>query len=386
VDDPSPRPIANLGELGLSLPVAEPGRALRTLVRALDGMQKEAIVVSSETGRAWRLVSDEGPYLNGTDLAPPPLGFFCAGMAAAHANAILAEAAARDVRISHLRLVQDTYYSMEGSALRGTMTGGAAAPELEVEAGCDLSEAELAELAREAVATSPVAGLVRGVHESAFALVRNGEQIETGRVHSLPGAPAADPREWFERAEVGDAGEELLRKVAEAEQVQGEGGAGSSLRSEQSRTLHVRAVCTIRDDGTKVIDQILFSPVGSQFRLLSAEEGQAPDALTLLSAGIGFCYMTQLGRYATITRRPLDGYRIVQDTRFSASGGRADVLSARALPHGRRTRLLYGDARTLSSIRVPFGSERKTCRMPAPGTSLATNSTPAAPSRAASSS
>ncbi len=53
--------------------------ALRVQVRALDGMQKEA-VVSTNSGNTWRLVSDEGPYLNGTDLAPFPLAFYTAGM------------------------------------------------------------------------------------------------------------------------------------------------------------------------------------------------------------------------------------------------------------------------------------------------------------------
>ncbi|MFV1963712.1 MAG: OsmC family peroxiredoxin, partial [Acidimicrobiia bacterium] len=57
-----------------------PGTFLRTVVRALVGMQKEAAVTIEPDGSVWRLVSDEGPYLNGTDLAPFPLAFFAAGM------------------------------------------------------------------------------------------------------------------------------------------------------------------------------------------------------------------------------------------------------------------------------------------------------------------
>jgi len=43
-----------------------------------------------------------------------------------------------------------------------------------------------------------------------------------------------------------------------------------------------------------------------------------------MSAGIGFCFMTQFGRYAEIVRKELSAYRVVQDTYFSlggASGG-----------------------------------------------------------------
>ncbi len=43
-------------------------------------MQKEAIVVSASSGKAWRLASDEGPYLDGYDSAPCPLSFLTTGL------------------------------------------------------------------------------------------------------------------------------------------------------------------------------------------------------------------------------------------------------------------------------------------------------------------
>ena len=83
-------------------------------------------------------------------------------------------------------------------------------------------------------------------------------------------------------------------------------------------------------DGRKEIIQELFSPLGSTFRFLSKEaegfggDGRAPDAATYISAGIAFCFMTQLGRYAKIVKKQLDEYKVIQDTHFSlggASGG-----------------------------------------------------------------
>ena len=295
-------------------------------MRSLEGMQKEALVVSSATGRTWRVISDEGPYLAGTDLAPPPLGHFVTGMVAMHANELLALAAARGIELRGLRLEQDSFYTMEGSALRGTMTGGALPPRLRVEAGGDLSEEELRALAADAVAGSPLAGLVTGTHNSLFALVHNGERIATGRVAGLAGEAADCAVDRFEQIEPEPVAELLLRKVHDADRVDGEGGADTSLQPEQSRKLNARAVCTIRNDGVKVIDQFLLRPVGSQFRLLSDETGRAPDAFSYLAAGIGFCFMTQLGRYAAITKKPLDGYSVVQDTHFSTRGESADPV------------------------------------------------------------
>lgn len=88
-----------------------------------------------------------------------------------------------------------------------------------------------------------------------------------------------------------------------------------------------------------VVEVTIHEPQGSTFRFLSDEpaglggDGRAPDALAYISAGIGFCFMTQIGRYAKILQRSLGDYHISQDTRFSYGnpsaepprGGRADA-------------------------------------------------------------
>ena len=90
---------------------------IRTTARALAGMQKEAIIQHGPAGAVWRVVCDEGPWLNGTDLAPFPLAFFAAGLAASLMSQILGEAGDRGVGIDSLSLVQDNFFTMEGSAL-----------------------------------------------------------------------------------------------------------------------------------------------------------------------------------------------------------------------------------------------------------------------------
>jgi len=283
----------------IAAPDNRKGDALRTYVRSLSGFQKEALVRSAKTGDTWRLVSDEGPYLNGHDAACCPLAFLSVGMAASFMNEILAHAEQQNVDIRSLKLTLDNYYTMKGSMPRRTMVGGAENIELQVAIDCDLDDSELNTFLTEATYAS-----------------------------ELDGALLKDPADLFSDIEALPADvPALLQTVGPTPKKAVEGGTAtgsSSLSDEQDRRLNIGAVATLRDDGIKEIQQMQYSPYGTSFRLLSSEDGRAPDANTLISAGIGFCFMTQFGRFVSMLKLDLPDYRIVQDTHFSlggASGG-----------------------------------------------------------------
>ena len=308
----------------LNIPPAPYRKGLdyRTAVRSLTAMQKEALVLTPG-GKAWRMTSDEGPYLNGYDMAPPPLGFLTAGMVSSYMVEIRALAKQRGITLNRIRMIQDNYYTMEGSAPRGTMVGGALPVDLEIQIESDGDTGTVNKLLQDAVHASPLNGLMRGRHESLFTLTVNGEVVEPGRVPAIPGGALPDPSERFDAAKqqhtLDDA---LVRKVNAGELTEGSGGRGSSLKSDQKRTLHVRGVCEIRSDELLTVTQHLFNPVGSAFQFIADETAeQAPDPATLISAGLGFCFMTQLGRYAQIMKKDLSAYRILQDTFFTPGGG-----------------------------------------------------------------
>lgn len=312
--------------------------AVRVYVRALTGMQKEAIVYYEPTGNAWRMVSDEGPYLNGTDLAPFPLAFFSAGMAFSFMAELLRHAVVHHVPIESLRLIQDNFYTMEGSALRGDMLGGAKPAEIRVEIQADASQAVIEKLMRLAEQSSPAQAYMRDKLTNTFALNLNGRQIPVVNVAASTAPPSPDPEPMFEADGLLDASEyvpDIITKLTAAGTVFGvEGGAGSSLQAEQKRTLHVRGIGTLREDGLKEVQVQLFKPIGSTFRFISDEQSRsAPPSLAYLAAGVGFCYMTQMGRYAHIVKQDLPSYCIVQDNGFSFRGDiREETLQARAEP------------------------------------------------------
>jgi uncharacterized OsmC-like protein len=378
-------PLAGVDAAATSAPSRHRARVeLSTLARALSGMQKEAVVSGSPNGRSWRMACDEGPYLNGTDLAPFPLAFFTTGLVNSYLMEILDLARLRGTKIGALELVQDNLYTMEGSAVRGDMIGGALPVALQVRLDADASEDALQDLVAAAVIRSPADALLRSTLTSEFSIVKNGEAVSVGTVR--PAATATgeedlsdatfdavrpDPNADFPR--------DIVTKLAAAKSVLGaEGGAGSSLQSEQKRTLHVRGIAALRADGLAETQVQLFKPIGSSFRFLCDLEQlggtRAPSPLEYLSAGVAFCFLTQIGRYAAILKHDVERYAIAQRTRFQFAGGDGmaamaasadavcthvdigadidDATARKTVDMGERTCFLHAAARTPLKTRV----------------------------------
>jgi organic hydroperoxide reductase OsmC/OhrA len=320
--------VGNAGDVGLAYPDNRKGLPVRLAVRSLVGMQKEALVYNGATGRTWRLASDEGAYLNGLDQAPCPLSFLTTGMVSSYMNEILALAAQRGITIRDIRLVQDNYYTMKGSAKAGSLIGGARDIGLEAQIESDADNDALHALVHDAIAASPLNGLMRGALQSLFTLSHNGAEIALGNSAHVGSPGLADPGDNFDRAEPGpgDWSGHIVRNGMTPKAEHTVTLAGGSLTDHQDRLLHVRGICTLRADGVKQIEQHLYNPHGSIYYHLSDEaeghggKGLAPDAASLIAAGIGFCFMTQFGRFARITGKSLGSYRIIQDAHFSPGG------------------------------------------------------------------
>ena len=323
--------VTNADDVSIDAPENRKGDALRTWVRSLSGFQKEALVRSAKTGETWRLVSDEGPYLNGHDAAPCPLAFLSSGMAASFMNEIIALAKIQNVEIRKKKLRKDNYYTMKGSMPKRTLIGGAENIDLQVEIDCDLDDTALNEFLINATYASPLNGLMRGQLESLFKLGKNNVELPTAKVAELDGALFPDPGNHFAKSKANSSDLALMKPVGptpKEDVVMGTSSAGGSMAEEQDRRLNIGAVAIMREDGIKEIQQMQYSPYGTSFRFLSSEDGRAPDANSLISAGIGFCFMTQSGRFVSMLKLDLPDYRIVQDTHFSLGGASGDTGKA----------------------------------------------------------
>ena len=334
--------------------------AVRAEVCALTGMQKEALVHYGPSGTVWRMVSDEGPYLNGTDLAPFPLAFYTTGMALSFTEEVLKQAKAAGITLKQVQLTQDNFFTMEGSALRGDMIGGALPVKMTVEMEADASPETICRIVELAEQSSPAQVYMREVLANTFALAHNGAATPVTHVAPSPAELREEPTPHLETA--GPLSDDtyvpdIICKQKAAEAVFGvEGGAGSSLQATQKRTLHVRGICTVHEDGLKEVLVQLFKPLGSTFRFIGddSQQERAPASLAYLAAGIGFCFMTQIGRYAHIVKQDLQAYSIVQDTVYKIG-----TDSAEAHPVDTHTFLRTGEDDE-SAQRTLYMSER-TC-------------------------
>lgn len=281
----------------------------------MEVMQKRGQIARPQTGEAWQLLCDEGTALGGTDWAPPPLAYFAAGMAASVAGAVVEKAAAMGVPAEAVSVESTNNYSLKGSILLGTMEGKGYDADVAVGIeGGSLTSRDISALAFEAVSSGLAGYLMKSVFVSAFDLVLNGASLSLDLPHcaltvgrdALPTAPLASP--GSEPAYVSKA---YLRPDDYAHTA----GTGFGHDPVQNRTTKVPAAAAAAGGGLFSMDAGLGRPQASVYKVLGSSDAGAagaPSSAVLMAAGIGFCYMTQLGRYAHAVKRPIRDYRMIQ--------------------------------------------------------------------------
>jgi uncharacterized OsmC-like protein len=309
--------------------------------RHLTHHQKEAVVTEGATGSAWRIASDEGPQLGGTNLAPFPLGVFNAGLHGDLVNRILAVARASALPIDDLRLYLENRYSLTGSFVRGDAVGHVEPARIRVQVRSGAGAAAVRTLVAQAMAASPAMAALRTAMENTFAIYVNGRRRA---VSALPnsGAPdAADPFMVYGKPPRPlDAGADFPDLI-----LKGANEPGTREPSPASPTVRlIRPVIgnshLVDRAGVTQTDTYLGLPGATHFTLRTDERpgtggagDQGPSGLALMAAGVAFCYTTQLLRYIENMKLAIRGVRMVQYTPFRLSGSLAggDLIGT-ALP------------------------------------------------------
>ena len=183
-------------------PLLSGGRdVIKIEARQMAGHQKEAVVTEGADGTAWRLTSDEGKHLRGTDLAPFPLAFFNAGMQGDLYGRIRTFAAARNIALDDVEIRITNHYWLTGSFIHGTGEGHAEAPDIEVRMQSGASTETISALVAAAMNASPAIALLRTpLLGNTFALYVNGRRRQVAGVVNSASPDAGDPYRVYARA------------------------------------------------------------------------------------------------------------------------------------------------------------------------------------------
>ncbi len=305
--------------------------------------QKEAVVTEGNHGSSWRMVSDEGVHIKGDDLAPFPLGFFNAGLQADLANRLLLLARLQGVTLEDVKIHCCTGYSMSGAFFRGDGVGYADPAKIHIAIRSSAPAANVAALVAAAVQASPALAAMRTPVQNTFAIYVNGKRRTVTTLPDAGGDDAPDPLKTYASVPAPlantDALPDLVLKTG-----QKRGGTPTltapAATPDQRIVREVAGVCRVLPDDatTTATDVVLQLPGMSHFAMQSDESAtdRAPSGLALLSAGIAFCYMTQLSRYIDYLKYNIRHVRLVQYNPYTFDGitGGIEPVATHLFLHG----------------------------------------------------
>ena len=309
-----------------------------TEARMFGGHQKEAIVTEGEGGPKWRLTSDEGIHLNGTDLAPFPLGFFNAGMHGELLSRIASRASAANIPMADVKLSLRNFYWMTGSFIKGDGEGFADSPEVRLLAPVEHVE-NLRSIVNAAKTASPAFHAVETPLQNTFALYVNGRRKPVVGMNPYEGDDVADPYVTYSNppAPDGSTREDPIRKTGVVEDGEIK-PAPAATKTKIIRT--VAGLSGFSEDMQSVdTDTWLEMPGVSHFALRTDDQSdgdKAPTSLALISAAIAFCYMTQLSRYIENMKLNISDIRLVQRSPYQVVDGvgQASPVETHLFLHG----------------------------------------------------
>ncbi|MFM1880236.1 MAG: hypothetical protein RLZZ344_470 [Pseudomonadota bacterium] len=309
---------------------------LKVEARALGAHQKEAVVTEGEAAPRWRMVSDEGPQLKGSDLAPFPLGFFNAGLQTDLLGNIdrLNQAAGNPLSSVTQTLVNR--YTFSGSFFAGTGEGQAEAAEIRLQTEGSCSPDEAAALVSQAVRTAFGLSAMSTPLDCTFAIYVNGIRRTVTGVTASAASDARDPlkTQGGPPRPLAD-GRDLPWVIKKTSDYLPPSDAMPSASSKYGLEVLGRSELSV-GSGQARAHTTLKAPPGSEFGFQTheglSESPSAPSGLALLSAGIAFCYMTQLLRYAEYLKYKVRAIRMVQFNPFERSIDAQGLSVGRALP------------------------------------------------------
>jgi hypothetical protein len=294
--------------------------------RTMGGHQKEVLVTEGEGGTVWRLTSDEGAILKGSDLAPFPLAFYNAGLHADFVKRALQIARSKEIALTIDSVKLTNQYYFQGSFFSGTGKGSAEAVTVHVNARSNYSREKVQEILDLAIIASPAHATLAYAQRNTFALYVNGRRCPVIRVASSLASDETDPFKAHNSTPTPLKDTDDMSTIIERIALE-ENGIALPLLPSEGRVQIVIPGTSSPIDADGLIATTVTPRAGHAFRITcdeSSNSGSAPTGLSSIAASIAFCYMTQFTRYIEHRKHKVRAIRFVQTLPFTLTGNASD--------------------------------------------------------------
>ena len=312
--------------------------------RQMDILQKESIGYEGDlNSTSFRLTSDEGKHLNGTDLAPFPLGFFNASIHGDIVGTVMKQATLKGLKIDNIDCEVLNSYYLTGSFVKGDGKGHAEPTTINLDIATSENQDDIKNLILSASKMAPVLAGLRTPLKNTFALYANGRRKDLSSLNESLKTDAEDPYQQYKvepsPSNSDNYSDRMIVKTGEVsagtvEPVDGynvpksqDGNAENPKFNKIIRTI-VGKSSTNANSKIVEVDTVLGLPGMTHFVISSDIDGNiAPSPVNVMGAAISFCFLTQTHRYIHHQKFAIEGLRMSQYATFKEnSDGTVEML------------------------------------------------------------
>ena len=312
--------------------------------RQMDLLQKESIGYEGDlNSTSFRLTSDEGKHLNGSDLAPFPLGFFNASIHGDIVGTIMKQAASQGLKIDNIDCEVLNSYFLTGSFVKGDGKGHAEPATINLDITTSENQDDIKNLILNASKMAPVLAGLRTPLKNTFALYANGRRKDLSSLNESTKNDAEDPYQQYKvepsPSKNDNFSDRMIVKTGEVsagtvEPVDGynvpksqDGNTENPKFNKIIRTIVGKSSTNVNSKIVEV-DTVLGLPGMTHFVISSDIDGViAPSPVNLMGAAISFCFLTQTHRYIHHQKFAIEGLRMSQYATFKEnSDGTVEMM------------------------------------------------------------
>ena len=312
--------------------------------RQMALLQKETIGYEGDlNSHSWRLTSDEGGHLKGSDLAPFPLGFFNASIHGDVVGRILKTAKKESIIIDEIKCEVKNSYYLTGSFVKGDGKGHAEPTEINLEIKSPENKSKIERLVNSCTKKSPVLTALRTPLKNTFSLIANGRRKKLSNLNESEKNNPEDPYQFYTKQPSPNEKETYSKRMilktgkvsdGKIEPVDGYNVSASSgdVPGNENFNKIIRTIvgnsCTKANNDIVEVDTVLGLPGMSHFIISMDINGvKAPSPVNIMGAAISFCFLTQTHRYIHHQKFNIEGLRMSQYLTFKeSSNGSLDIL------------------------------------------------------------